>query len=324
MGYIACLIAILTSYFCSLWLSRHAQKLDLVQAPNHRSSHVRPTPTGGGLGIIAGTVLAIGIFEHRDPRILGMLGLALLLALTGLRDDKKSLPASIRLLVQWLVCVGAVWLIPPPAISWLPQAVWLVLLVIAGIWWINLFNFMDGIDGIAGVQAIAMLVSACFISQATESAVWWCMVLLAAATFGFLLHNWPPAKIFMGDVGSTFLAFVIFALALMSIHQGWLGYAAWLILGAAFIVDSSVTLLRRMLAGERWFEAHRCHAYQHLARKWNSHKRVTLFITMINGIWLVPLASASMHFPSLNAIWLPVAYFPLLFGAIACGAGKKE
>lgn len=94
-------------------------------------------------------------------------------------------------------------------------------------------------------------------AKVVSSPAWMWMLCIAAATMGFLLLNWPPAKIFMGDVGSTWLAFMVFALALLSVQSGWLRYAAWLVLGAVFVTDATVTLLTRMLRGERWYEAHR-------------------------------------------------------------------
>ena len=126
----------------------------------------------------------------------------------------------------------------------------------------------------------------------------------------------------MGDVGSTYLAFMIFALALFSTRAGWLNYPAWLILGASFIADASVTLVRRFLAGERWFEAHRSHAYQHLARRF-SHRRATLAYLIINAGWLAPMAALSLKTaPGWDWLLAAIAYAPLCLAALACRAGK--
>lgn len=324
MAYTALALAAIAAYGLTAWVRRNAPALRLVQTPNHRSSHAMPTPTGGGLGIAAGSVLAGFMLYRQDAFMLELCALALFLAATGLRDDIESLPAKIRLLVQALVCAGAVWVAAPLVPAWIMPGVWLAGLVIAGMWWINLYNFMDGIDGLAGLQAVFMLLAACAIGWDGGALSGWWMLALAAACLGFLLHNWPPAKIFMGDVGSTYVAFMIFALALVSIVQGWMSYAAWLILGAAFITDSTVTLLRRMLAGERWFEAHRSHAYQHLARRWNSHRRVTLLFLAINLFWLVPLAALAMLHASLECWWLLLAYAPLALAAFWCRAGRSS
>jgi Fuc2NAc and GlcNAc transferase len=125
-------------------------------------------------------------------------------------------------------------------------------------------------------------------------------------------------------VGSTYLAFMIFALALLSVREGWLTYPAWLVLGAVFVADASVTLARRVLAGERWFEAHRSHAYQRLSRRWGSHRRVTLLVIGINLLWLAPLALASLVWPGAAWICVVLAYGPLVTAVILFGAGKKD
>jgi Fuc2NAc and GlcNAc transferase len=203
------------------------------------------------------------------------------------------------------------------------------LLLLAGVWWINLFNFMDGIDGIAGAQAVFMLLGAAALAAWTNadvisSPVWMLMLCVAAATVGFLLLNWPPAKIFMGDVGSTWLAFMVFALALLSVQAGWLSYATWLVLAAVFVTDATVTLLTRLLRGERWYEAHRNHAYQKLARRWGGHRPVTLRAVAVNMLWLAPLAGACTAWPQWAFWWLLLAYAPLVIGAMVLGAGRSE
>ena len=208
------------------------------------------------------------------------------------------------------------------------------LLLLTAVWWINLFNFMDGIDGIAGMQAIFMLLSAAGLAvyahpEALYSPVWVWMVCISAATAGFLLLNWPPAKIFMGDVGSTWLAFVVFALALPSIQAGWLSYTSWLVLSALFVTDATVTLVTRMLRGERWYQAHRSHAYQRLSRKWQDdrkagHRAVTLLFLGVNVLWLAPLATATLLLPSYDWLWLMLAYSPLVVCTWRLGAGRPD
>lgn len=141
---------------------------------------------------------------------------------------------------------------------------------------------------------------------------------------GFLLLNWPPAKIFMGDVGSTWLAFMIFALALLSVQAGWLSYATWLVLAAVFVTDATVTLLTRLLRGERWYEAHRNHAYQKFARRWGGHRPVSLRAVAVNMLWLAPLAGACTAWPQWAFGWALLAYAPLVVGAVALGAGRQE
>lgn len=342
---IALLVAIaLLAWGVAAWVLRRAKELRLVQMPNHRSSHDHPTPNGGGLGIaVAGSMVGLGLVLFFDWAVGGwVLGLAAVLAGVGLRDDVAHLPARVRFGVQVVVCAGVLMVLGDlPALALgggleFQVTGWALfgLLLLAGVWWINLFNFMDGIDGIAGVQAVFMLLAGGTMAmwaepEAVHGPIWMWMLCVAAATVGFLLLNWPPAKIFMGDVGSTWLAFMVFALALLSVQAGWLSYAVWLVLGAVFVTDATVTLLTRMLRGERWYEAHCSHAYQRLSRRWQGdckagHRSVTLLAAAINGLWLMPWAWACVQWPAWSMVFMVTAYLPLVLAALWLEAGRPD
>ena len=159
------------------------------------------------------------------------------------------------------------------------------------VWLLNLYNFMDGIDGIAGIEAVTVgagCAVVAFVVGYPAGAI--ACLLLAAASAGFLAWNFPPARIFMGDAGSGFLGVVFGVLAVDASRQTPELLWSWLILLGAFIVDATVTLLRRLIRGERVYEAHRSHAYQHAARAIGKHRPVTLAIGAINVLWLLPLA----------------------------------
>ncbi len=308
-------------------VQRAAFRLGLLSQPNARSSHLQPTPHGGGLGIVLAGTLTGGWLAISDgiPVLGETLGLALLLAMVGFRDDLHALPARLRFAVHGAVCTGLLGLL---GLFAAPLEV-IVLMLVLGIWWINLFNFMDGIDGLAAAQAVFMLGMGALLavwghSERMAQPLWVMMPCLAAAGAGFLWINWPPAKIFMGDVGSTWIAFMIFAMALMSILAGWLELSTWLILGAGFVTDASVTLLVRIATGQRWTEAHRSHAYQRLARRWNSHRKVTVLMGAFNLLWLLPLAGAAQVLPQWGGIWVMLAYAPALTGVLIWGAGKSD
>jgi Fuc2NAc and GlcNAc transferase len=147
---------------------------------------------------------------------------------------------------------------------------------------------------------------------------------VAAAAAGFLIWNWPPARIFMGDAGSGFLGFFVGSIAWATIVRGRLSIWVWLILLGAFIVDATVTLLRRWLRGAHLAEAHRSHAYQRLSRKYRSHLKVTLGILLINGVWLDPLAYAAAARPVWGAGLALLAWVPLIAVAWTAGAGTEE
>jgi len=155
------------------------------------------------------------------------------------------------------------------------------------------------------------------------------MLCIVADKVGLLLMNWPPAKIFMGDTGSSWLGFMIFALALLTVQSEWSNYSVWLVLGAEFVTDATLTLLTRMLCGERWYEAHRSHVYQRLSRRWQGdrkvgHRSVTLLVAASNGLWLAPLAWACMQWPAGSEAFVVAAYFPLVFAGLRLGAGRTE
>ncbi len=315
----------------------YAVKRSLIDIPNARSSHDAPTPRGGGLGFVAAFLLAmLGLFYSDrvpDDLFTALSGSGLLIAGIGYWDDHNHVPAQWRILVHLVAAVWAVtWLgglgpIPFGSL-WLPLG-WIgdVIAVFSLVWLLNLFNFMDGIDGIAASEAVFATSSAAGLLLLVDpdqapAALW--LLLLAAAALGFLLWNWPPARIFMGDVGSGFLGMMLGMFALYTSMQAGLNVWVWLILLGLFIVDATWTLLRRMSAGERWHEAHCSHAYQRLARAWQSHKKVTLAAWLVNVLWLLPLALLATLWPQKGALCLAVAYMPLLVLAHRLGAGRTD
>lgn len=322
-----------------------ATKLKLVQLPNHRSSHEHPTPNGGGMGIVLSSTIVGGflVFQSSgslsDP-LLVILVLGLSLAVLGMLDDIRNIPAKWRFTAQVAVVSSVLLLLGdiPTVGLFVPLGLsrWVFVpgLLLMGVWWINLFNFMDGIDGIAGVQAITMLVASSVLMALTHPGIiggpLWCLTLcIVAATLGFLLLNWPPARIFMGDSGSIWLGLMIFVLALLTVQQNLLSYATWLILAASFISDATITLLVRLSHGERGYEAHRTHAYQRLSRRWHGnrktgHQRVTILVLSINVVWLAPLAWGALLSPKYSLIFLIMAYLPVVIGVVWAGAGRSD
>lgn len=192
-------------------------------------------------------------------------------------------------------------------------------------WTVNLFNFMDGIDGIASSEAVFIAWSGALLGLLTglSPAVPTMAFVFGAVCCGFLLWNWPPAKIFMGDVGSGYLGFILVVLAVGATRENPAALAVWVILGGVFFCDATVTLARRLGRGERVHEAHRSHAYQWLARRRKSHRFVTLAVSGVNLLWLLPCAwFASMH-PGLAAWLVLIAFMPLVLVALWAGAGRR-
>jgi Fuc2NAc and GlcNAc transferase len=332
---------IVASAFCVASIAtgvmrRYALRANLLDVPNARSSHLLPTPRGGGLAIVLAfsvALIEIAFVTRDDVAILtALLAGGGAIAFIGFLDDHRTLPAVLRLAVHVLAGLIVVVLlggIPESALArWGLHSVFMGMgvAVVALVWVTNLFNFMDGIDGVAGIEvAFVSIVGAWMNWQAGgESVLTAATLCLAASSAGFLIWNWPPARIFMGDVGSGFLGFTIAVLGLVISRQGAIPIEVWVILSGVFVVDATVTLVRRIFRGDRWFEAHRMHAYQHLANRWNSHLRVTLVITVINLIWLLPWALLAARNPS-NALWcLLAAFTPLVALALAFGAGSHD
>jgi len=185
---------------------------------------------------------------------------------------------------------------------------------------------MDGINGIAGVEAVTVCVGGALLYQASvaEGAGWAQPLLLMVAIIGFLFWNFPRARIFMGDVGSGFIGLMI---GVISIQAAWYNAAlfwAWVIMLGVFVVDATVTLIRRVLRHERFYEAHRSHAYQYAARKHGSHFKVTMAVAVINIGWLMPMAMLAVVGSLDGLVAVILAYLPLLSLALYYKAGAAE
>jgi Fuc2NAc and GlcNAc transferase len=200
-----------------------------------------------------------------------------------------------------------------------------VLAVLYLVWLLNLYNFMDGIDGIASVEAICVCLGGSLLyALLGEPGLALLPLLLAVACAGFLYWNFPPAKIFMGDAGSGFLGI---ALGVLSLQAAWVAPQllwSWLILLGVFIVDATWTLFRRLLRGEKVYEAHRSHAYQFASRQFGRHLPVTGAVALLNLGWLLPIALWVAVGGLDGLLGLLLAYAPLILLAIKFQAGKQE
>lgn len=305
----------------------------LLDVPNERSSHSRPVPRGGGVAIVLAFLAGALLLWWRGSMPPALLATLLvgggLIAAVGFWDDHVDLPARVRLPLHLLAAVLAVVLlgpvqhVPVGAATWTAPA-WIAwpVSVIAVAWMLNLYNFMDGIDGIAAGEAVSVALAAVLIAGLVETELPG-LTLLAAAAAGFLVLNWPPARIFMGDAGSGFLGYAFAAYLLFSANADARFVWVWIILLAVFVVDATVTLVRRLLAGERWYAAHRSHAYQHAAVRCGRHLPVTLTVMAINGLVLLPLAVVAAMRPEHAFVLAAVACATLASLAVALGAGRR-
>jgi Fuc2NAc and GlcNAc transferase len=293
---------------------RYALEKNVLDVPNDRSSHRVPTPRGGGMAIVLAALAAVaaltgmGLLPARVGAALG--GGGLMVAAIGWKDDHGGVSAPARALVHFAAAAWAVgWLGGLPSIGVGVGTIALgpfgaALAVLGIVWMTNLYNFMDGIDGIAGGEAVTTgLVGGGLLLAAGQPGLAAAALALAGAGAGFLVWNWHPARIFMGDVGSGFLGFAFATLAVASERAGAVPLLAWVLLLGAFVFDATATLLRRARAGERWHQAHRSHAYQRAVQAGHSHARVSAAVVAVNLV-LGGLAAAAWRRPE----WLLPAF----------------
>lgn len=278
------------------WLLRNA----LLDMPNERSSHTAPTPRGGGIAVVAAGIAALWFTSGLPVTVLAA---AAALALVSWFDDINSLPVLPRIIAQLAAVTVACALVLPTA-DVLPFAVHpvvaAVLVGLTWVWFINLYNFMDGIDGIAGVETICICVGVALIAWRTPDADHLILpaLTIAAATAGFLWWNWHPAKIFLGDVGSVPVGFMtgylLFELAAAGQWQ------AALLIPGYYLADATITLIRRARRGERVWQAHKEHFYQRAHQRGLSHSAISLRIAVVNVVLIGSALTAAEGHPILG------------------------
>ncbi len=293
--------------------------------PNARSSHKIPTPQGGGIAVLVGAFAALGTslwlapVEGEAARPVLVLAFAVTgLGIVGAWDDIRPLPASVRLVLQAL-CVGFVLFRAAPELrlfpEFLPLSVERALALLAGVWFVNLVNFMDGLDWItvAGMVPLAAALALAGMAGAIDPVTGWLAAGLCGGLLGFAPFNRPVARLFLGDVGSLpiglLTAYLLYRLA------GTGAFAAAVILPLYHIADSTITLLRRLARGEKVWEAHRSHFYQQATTNGFSVMGVVGRVALLN-LALVALAGISLAWPALPAQFVCLAIAALLTGSL--------
>ena len=291
--FFAVLIPSLVSLLGTEMVRRYAIRTSMIDIPNHRSSHTVPTPRGGGIAMVAGILSMLAVLWWTLPEqrwtTTGLLGGGLFIATVGMLDDRYQLSAKLRLVVQFLAagwflfCCGG-----SGPLQWLGtdlQNILLPAVLLFLVWSTNVYNFMDGLDGFAGGQAVVAATAAALICLRHDNLLLaFTMLATSGAAAGFLVWNWPPAKIFMGDCGSGFLGFLFAATAVAAHKQGTLPMSAGLLLVLVFLIDATLTLLRRIAQGEPWYKPHRSHAYQLATQLGASHRQVTIVSLVLFSI----------------------------------------
>ena len=295
------LVVFVSSVVLTGLVRQYALWKNVLDIPNHRSSHTVPTPRGGGIAMVLVYLFSLAYQLNQngfsDEQLALMIGGGII-AFTGFLDDHHSLSARWRLLVQVVISVFMVLSAGElPTVNIFdravhPDVVAYPVLVLTLVWMTNLYNFMDGIDGLAGIEVVSvcLIISTIYHLTGFTPNDGNAVLLLAASAGGFLVWNFPPAKIFMGDVGSGFIGLLLGGLMLRDAAKEPKYLFVWLILLAVFIVDATMTLLYRIYMKERFYEAHKTHAFQYASRMMGSHKKVTISVVCINLLWLSPIA----------------------------------
>lgn len=328
-------IFFILAFSFTYFMRAYALKKNIIDSPNERSSHSIPTPRGGGVSVVCSYLLVLAVLVY-SQQLTVHIGLTLMaagfvIALLGFLDDHGHINSMLRLAIHFLVAIGVVISLDGFAEVSVFNGVQLgfianILAVLFLVWLLNLYNFMDGINGIASIEAITTTVSMAILyfilNTSLNSDLLW---LLAACVLGFLLWNFPKAKIFMGDACSGFLGLTLGILALIALKENLTLFCAWIICLGVFVVDATYTLIKRVLNGYKMYDAHRSHSYQILSRHWGNHTPVTLAVAAINLLWLFPIAYMMVTqpwvYPELTVL---IAYLPLILIAIKLRAGNPD
>ena len=326
-------LALLSCIGTKLYINYARQKA-ILDIPNERSSHTLPTPRGGGVVFVAlflAFILLCPFFFPREASLwLALSGGGLAVAAVGWIDDRKTLPAWQRLGVHSLAVLWALYHLggmPSLSLGFASLPLGLVghtLAFIGGVWMINLYNFMDGIDGLAAGEAVLVASTGAFLTKG--SPVSFALFALAASVLGFLIWNWSPAKVFMGDAGSGFLGFAFFCFALYTENTNTLPLLTWAVLVSVFAVDATLTLVMRARQRKHLSEAHRDHLYQQFIKAGYPHAAVTgtvLLVTLLLSatVWFLrpfPLLLFAGVYVALIMTW------KLLYGKISAKLRSVE
>src|SRR5215216_2852963 len=294
MTFIVFIFLIIFSYLGVYLIRRYAEKHELLDHPNQRSSHAVPTPRGGGLAIVI-LVLAAGLFSAREAGwnggLIYVFGGAMI-AWLGWRDDLHSLSPRVRFVVQGVVAAISIFglgyfkVVSIPMLGELhlgPVGIIITFLWIIGL--TNAYNFMDGIDGMAGGVALSAGIAWMWLASNMHNVfALWIALAITASSLGFLGHNWSPAKIFMGDVGSTFLGYSFAVLTLIASDRGGDALMLGTLLMWTIIMDAGVTFIGRLIKRENVFTGHRAHLFQRLVLGGYKHTTISLLYMLLTSI----------------------------------------
>jgi Fuc2NAc and GlcNAc transferase len=328
MELVITMIFFMFSIVISLIYKKIAINNNIVAIKNHRTLHSLPTPKGGGIVFSFLSLLSFILiwWNWQLPKELFLIivvggGVA---SIFGFVDDIKNIRARIKLIVQIFLAVWVVYWLEYGGLlllDWMPTFLTIFLLLFFMVWIINAYNFIDGIDGLAASEAIFISLTLAVVLFLTNGSIeiTAIFILIAASVSGFILFNWPPATIFMGDAGSVFLGYIFGSLLLFTVLTDNISIWSWLTVFGYFFADTTATQIIRIVLVKKWYLAHRSHAYQNLARITGSHLKVTRGITLYNLIWVLPLTLWSAIQPEMGVVTVILAIMPALVVAYKYG-----
>jgi Fuc2NAc and GlcNAc transferase len=319
MGFYSLLSLFFVSFLSIHLYRKFSISKNIVANPNFRTLHVSPIPAGGG--IVFSMVFVAGLLylwwlSQLSNDFFWVLAIGGgVAALFGFLDDLKNIKAKKKLAVQFLLSGWTVFWLNGGNLfyfEWLTPLISIALTLLFLVWMMNGYNFMDGIDGMAvsGAVFISATMIGVLLWTRPESEFIIVMFLLLVSNSAFLLFNWPPASIFMGDAGSVFLGYIFGALILMTVLVGDVTIWTWLVVFGYFFADTTVTQIMRVILVKKWYLAHRSHAYQNLARITGSHLKVTGGVVLYNLIWILPLTFWSALSPEMAYYAVVLAVTP--------------
>ena len=326
------------AFVIAAWLcwqfSRPGSRFYILDHPNERSLHSQPTPRTGGLGILVGLYLAasgmVAWIGAVPIAVFWIAGTGLMVAIVSFLDDRFSVPVLYRMIVHFIAAGGLVYgglgleAFQLPGVTWnLDYTVAFILTLLIVVWLVNLYNFMDGMDGFAGGMALFGFGAYAVLGwMAGDQAFASLSLIIAAAAVGFLVFNFPPARIFMGDTGSSLLGFLAAAFAFWADRDGIFPLWVGVLIFSPFIVDATVTLFRRAYRKERIWQAHKSHYYQRLVQLGWGHRKTVLWeyalmaLCGVSAIWALSLSPAMQ--------WGIIGFWVFFYGVLMIWVGRLE
>lgn len=322
---------LIVSCVCTRYMIHYSHSHHIIDQPNHRSLHTLPIPRGGGIAFVLSILISLPIIYWIVPDLpngtFGLFSIVAVITLIGFLDDCYNLSSARRLIIYAVCSAAAIYFLGLTSdfsiyyvkLFWIKPLIACLYLL----WMVNLYNFMDGINGLAACEAICVCCGAsCLYIMIGHYEMIYLPLIISAAVIGFLVWNFPLARIFMGDAGSCALGMLLGGLSIQAAAIMPDLFWSWFILMGVFIVDSTYTLFVRVAQGINISQAHCSHAYQHAALRFG-HSRVTLAVVLLNITWLLPIAIGVTMKYSKPLLSIIVAYIPLILIAVGLRAGTS-